>query len=655
MPEPFIAMIRNALGGPRLHARRRNRRMRLEVNALRQRIAVRAVAFALSLLCCLPALAAPRFAIDGDRFLLDGKPHLIRSGEMHYPRIPRELWRERLRQARAMGLNTVTTYVFWNLHEPEPGQFDFSGNLDIAAFVRTAKEEGLDTIVRPGPYICTELDFGGFPAWLLRTPGLRVRSMDPRYLAAGERYLRRVQRELAPLLSSRGGPILMMQIENEYGSYGRDRDYMRTAQRQMIEAGFDLPLFTSDGAGPHYFEGGPLPGVTAVINFDGDVADAQASFDALRAFRPDGPRMVGEYWAGWFDHWGEHHHTTPPQRAASTVEWFLQRGISFNLYMFHGGTSFSWMPGANYSRDQPYQPDTTSYDYDAPVDEAGRITPKYLALREVIARHLPAGESLPPMPQAAATIAIATFELRESVALLDALPALSRPVRAQLPRTMEALDQNYGFVLYRATVPADARGKLIVDEVRDYATVLGDGRPLGVLDRRFGERELEVALKPGMRLDLLVENMGRIGFGTRLDEERKGITRSVRIGDRELFDWTMHPMPLSDLRGLRYSTQPRHRDGPAFWRGGFDLTQVGGTFLDLRGSGKGHVWVNGHHLGRYWKIGPQQTLYVPAPWLRRGRNEVVVLDVEGGGPRSLRGLTDPVYETATDALTPNRR
>jgi beta-galactosidase len=626
------------------------------MTGFRRRAAACALAAALSLaMLAAPATAAPRFAIEGDQFLLDGKPHLIRSGEMHYPRIPREFWRERLRQARAMGLNTVTTYVFWNLHEPEPGRFDFSGNLDIAAFIRTAREEGLDVIVRPGPYICTELDFGGFPAWLLRTPGLRVRSMDPRYLAAGERYLRRVHQELAPLLSTRGGPILMMQIENEYGSYGRDHDYMRTAKRQMIEAGFDVPLFTSDGPGPHYFEGGPLPDVTAVINFDGEVADAQASLEELRKFRPHGPRMVGEYWAGWFDHWGEQHHTTPPSRAASTVEWFLQNKVSFNLYMFHGGTSFGWLPGANYSREMPYQPDTTSYDYDAPVDEAGRITPKYRALREVIAQHLEDGETLPAVVgPAQPTIAIPRFELNESVALLDALPMLSEPVRAQLPRNMEALDQNYGFVLYRNTVPAKASGKLVVDEVRDYATVLGDGKPLGALDRRFGERELDVGLKSGMRLDLLVENMGRINFGTRLDEERKGITRSVRIGDTELLDWTHYPLPLSDLSRLRYAKQSQPRPGPAFWRGEFSLDRSGNTFLDTRGWGKGHVWVNGHHLGRYWKIGPQQTLFVPAPWLRRGSNEVVVLDAEGGpASRELHGVADPIFETPASKTKPD--
>ncbi|MGH8079717.1 MAG: hypothetical protein ACREP7_04005, partial [Lysobacter sp.] len=277
-------------------------------------------------------------------------------------------------------------------------------------------------------------------------------------------------------------------------------------------------------------------------------------------------------------------------------------------------------------------------------------------LREVIAQHLEAGETLPAVVDTTVpTIAIPRFELKESIALLDALPMLSQPVQAQLPRNMEALNQNYGFVLYRNTVPTGASGKLVVDEVRDYATVLGDGKPLGTLDRRFGQRELDSALKPGMRLDLLVENMGRINFGARLDEERKGITRSVRVGSTELLDWTHYPLPLSDLSHLRYSHRTQPQSGPAFWHGEFKLDRVGNTFLDTRGWGKGHVWVNGHHLGRYWKIGPQQSLFVPAPWLRRGENEVVVLDVEKGeATRSLQGLSDPAYETFRNASEPDK-
>ena len=600
----------------------------------------------MSLLCSMTCFASARagtFAVDGRQFVRDGKPHVIRSGEIHYPRVPREYWRDRLRKARAMGLNTVQTYVFWNLHEQVPGKFDFSGNLDVAAFVRIAQEEGLDVIVRPGPYVCTELDFGGFPPWLLRTPGLRVRSLDPRFLRASAAYIKRVAEELAPLQVNRGGPIVMVQVENEYGSFGRDRDYMQAIRAQYVAAGFDVPLFTSDGAGPRYFEGGPLPDLTAVVNFGGGRQDAIEAFDALAAFRPQGPRMVGEYWAGWFDHWGEPHHTTDGASEADALDWMLANGISFNIYMWHGGTNFGWMPGANYSRTQPYQPDTTSYDYDAALDEAGRPTKKYLAMREAIAKHLPAGERLPEVPRSAPTIIIPEFELIESQSLLDALPVLSTPKTDLFVRSMEELEQNYGFVLYRRTMPVPAKGTLQVDEVRDFATVLVDGNVVGTLDRRVAKHAMDVDLHVGATLDLLVENMGRINFGSALVQERKGISNSVAIGDNELTGWTMYPLPLDDLSRLQFAQGAIAAGRPAFWRGGFELKAPGDTFLDVSGLGKGHVWVNGHHLGRYWNIGPQQSLYLPGVWLRRGHNEVVVLEVQDIGKRRLRGISEPRF------------
>lgn len=599
----------------------------------------------IAMACC--ALAqTPRFSVQGEHFLRDGKPFLIRSGEIHYPRVPREYWRDRLHKLRAMGLNTITTYVFWNLHEPEPGQFDFSGNLDIAAFVRTAQEEGLVVIVRPGPYICTELDFGGYPAWLLRTPGLRVRSMDPRYMAASARYLKRVGEELAPLLSTRGGPILMIQVENEYGSYGNDRDYMAAVKQQVIDAGFDTPLFTSDGPHLRLLEGGTLPGVTSVINFDGDANDAQSSFEEFARFRTGVPRMVGEYWDGWFDAWGKPHTSRDTDKVAGAIEWFLANGVSFNLYMAHGGTSFGYLAGANGKLDGSYSADTTSYDYDAPIDEAGRLTPKYHAIRAVIGKHLDAGETLPPMPADARTVSIPRFELAESVSLRDALPILSKPVLSVLPKTMEALGQNYGFVWYRTRLPSTG-GKLQVQEVRDYASVLVDGVAQGTLDRRENRHTLSINAKAGATLDLLVENMGRINFDQPLATEYKGITRAVKLDDAELRNWTMYALPLADLSGLAFGNTDTATDEPRFWRGSFKMKKPGDSFLDLRGWGKGHVWVNGHHLGRYWKIGPQQALYLPAPWLRSGRNEVVVLDVEGGAAkRSIGGITDPVYQVA---------
>ncbi|MEH0166819.1 glycoside hydrolase family 35 protein [Paucibacter sp. JuS9] len=597
-------------------------------------------------LATAPAHAAANFKVEGSQFMLDGKPFQIRSGEMHYPRVPQELWRDRFRKARAMGLNTITTYAFWSQHEPEPGRWDFKGQNGLRAYIKTAAEEGLKVILRPGPYVCAEVDFGGFPAWLLRTPGLRVRSMDSRYMAASARFLRRLAQEVGDLQSSRGGPILMLQVENEYGSYGQDHDYMQAMFKQMRDAGFDAQLFTSDGGAERLFEGGTLPHLPAVVNFGGGKADAHASFAALQAWRPTGPRMAGEYWAGWFDHWGEKHHVQKPEDAADTVEWMLKENISFNLYMFHGGTSFGWLPGANYSAKEPYQPDTTSYDYDAALDEAGRITPKYRLIRERIAAHLAArGESLPALVgEGPSTQAIAPFPLKRTGSLLDALPHLSKPVASRFPRSMEFYGQSYGLILYRKKIEQAVKGALVIDEPRDHATVLVNGQVIGTLERRLGQRELAVDLPAGATLDILVENLGRIGFGARLDAEHKGITRSVKLAGQELLDWTVFTLPLSKVQALEQ--KPDSAGGPGFFKGSFTLDKPADTFLDTRGWGRGQVWVNGHLLGRYWQIGPQQSLYLPGVWLRPGANEVMVLsDRPGVTESTMQGLADPVFET----------
>jgi beta-galactosidase len=586
--------------------------------------------------------ATPHFAIVGDHFELDGKPYVIRAGEMHYARIPRAFWRERLQQVRAMGLNTVTTYVFWNLHEPEPGRFDFSDNLDVAAFIRTAQEVGLNVILRPGPYVCAELDFGGFPAWLLRTPGLRVRSMDPRFLDATARYFKRVAREVTPLLSSRGGPVLMTQVENEYGSYGEDHEYMATIQTQIRAAGFDLPLFTSDGPDPTLLDRGTLPGVTAVVNFNGPVDDVKSAFAQLAAFRQNVPRMAGEYWAGWFDHWGSRHNQTSPKMAGDAVDWMLGQGISFNLYMAHGGTSFGWQPGAN-GQGTTYTPDTTSYDYDGAIDEAGRPTPKFYAIRAAIERHLAPGERLPDLPKATPTIAVPRFTLDESVALVDALP---KPIASHLARNMEAYGQGYGFIVYRKRFADGASGKLELGAVRDYAHLLNDGTTFATMDRRRNEHDTEIDLKAGSTLDVVIENMGRVNFGPLLADERKGLTRPVSLGGKPLLDWEVYNMPLADLSGLGFAKGAPARRGPTFWRGHFRTDAQGSTFLDMRALGKGHVWVNGHHLGRYWRVGPQQSLFLPAPWLKKGDNEIIILDLDGAPDApTVQGLPDPVFST----------
>lgn len=612
---------------------------------LRHGLAGLMLALAATTLSAAPA--APRFAIDGAQFRLDGQPYVIRAGEMHYPRIPRAAWRERLRMARAMGLNTVTTYAFWSQHEPEPGQWDFSGQNDLRAFIQTAAEEGLNVVLRPGPYVCAEVDFGGFPAWLLRTPGLRVRSMDVRYLAASARYFQRLAQEVADLQSSRGGPVLMLQLENEYGSFGHDADYLRTVQAQLRAAGFDAPLFTSDGGAARLFEAGTLPDVPAVVNFGGGVDDAKEAFDALAAWRPDGPRMAGEYWAGWFDHWGEAHHRQPPEQAAATVDWLLARGHSFNLYMFHGGTSFGWLAGANYSATEPHQPDTTSYDYDAALDEAGRVTPKYLALRAVTARHT--AEALPPVPPSPQPQALPPFTLQPAGGLLARLPLLSPAQASRWVRPMEAFGQSYGYILYRKRLTAPLKGRLVLDELRDQATVLADGRVIGRLERRRGDTGLAVDLPAGTQLDLFVEALGRIGFGARLVDEHKGLTRAVRLGDEVLEGWTVHPLPLDAAARQRLpaTPEPVPPGQPGFWRGTLPLAAPMDSFLDTRGWGQGQVWVNGHHLGRFWSLGPQQTLYLPASWLKAGANEVLVFTTEppGAAEATMQGLAEPVFET----------
>lgn len=583
---------------------------------------------------------AHTFGWQGEKFLLDGQPFLILSGEMHYPRVPRAYWRDRMKKMKAMGLNTLCTYIFWNLHEPQPGKFDFSDNLDLAAFVRTAQEEGLWVIARPGPYICTEWEFGGFPAWLLAAPDSKVRSADARFLKAAENYMKRVGRELAPLQITRGGPVIMAQVENEYGSFGDDKVYMNAVRQMMRDAGFDITLYTSDGSGDRMLAGGTLPDVLSVINFG--VGNTAKEFENFAKFRQNVPRMCGEYWIGWFDHWGENHHTTAANKAAEGLDWMLSRGISVNLYMFHGGTSFGFMNGANFSR--AYQPDISSYDYDSPLDEAGRPTEKFFVLRDVIKKYLPKDKELPALPEPLPMIEIPRFELKESAGLLASLDKLAgKPVRSEKPQTMEALGQDYGFILYRKQLDKAAKGALEITEARDYALIYQGSKRLGLLDRRLRQNKLDVELTPAQPLDILVENMGRINFGPQLVSDRKGITEKVTLGNVELTGWEIYSLPLTDLTRLTFSPQPK--PGPAFYRGVFTVESLGDTFLDLRGWGKGAVWVNGRHLGRYWQIGPQQSVFVPGDWLKKGSNEIIVLDLEESSRRSIQGLKDLVYET----------
>ncbi|MGA2103137.1 MAG: beta-galactosidase [Candidatus Sulfotelmatobacter sp.] len=577
--------------------------------------------------------AQHHIGIEGDHFIFDGKPLQIISGELHYERIPREYWRDRLQKARAMGLNTISTYVFWNVHEPKPGVYDFSGSLDVAAFIRIAQEEGLHVILRPGPYACAEWDLGGLPAWLLADPDIVLRSSDERFLAPAERWLQRLGRELAPLQLTHGGPIIAVQVENEYGSFGNDKNYMNRVLATLKSAGLgEVLLYTADGGDE--LPAGTLPSVHAVVNFG--PGEAKSEFAKLQKFRPGQPMMSGEYWDGWFDHWGEKHHDTRVNQQAQELDWILSQGYSINLYMFHGGTSFGFLNGANWEK--RYEPDVTSYDYDSPVSESGLLTKKYFAFRDVIAKHRP-GEKFPDPPPASPVIEIPALELSEIAPLWSSLPT---PIRVDKPSPMEMFGQSYGYILYRTKIKPPLSGELKVSELRSYARIYVNGKLAGTLDRRKKQDHLSITAGGETTIDILVEGTGRINFTTELRNERQGIGGAVTLAGNELSGWEVFPLPMDDFSHLQFSKARGSPGGPAFYQGHFNLQDTGDTFLDTRGWGKGAAWINGHAVGRFWNLGPQQTLYVPAPWLVKGTNEIVIFAQDQPKNRSMHSLPNPV-------------
>ncbi|MBB5395809.1 beta-galactosidase [Mucilaginibacter sp. AK015] len=577
-------------------------------------------------------------ALGDSTFLLDGKPLQMISGEMHYTRIPREYWRERMKMAKAMGLNTIATYVFWNAHEPVQGKYDFTGNNDIAEFVRIAKEEGLWVVMRPSPYVCAEWEFGGYPWWLLKNKNLKVRSKDPAFFNAYRNYMMEVGKQLAPLQVNHGGNILMVQIENEYGSYSNDKDYLAQNEKIFREAGFDGLLFTCDG--PGQIPAGYLPGFLPAVNGEDEPAKVKALINKYHNGK--GPYYIAEWYPGWFDSWGKPHSGSNAGEDAKKLDEVLSAGISINMYMFHGGTTRDFMNGANMSRTEAYAPQTSSYDYDAPLDEAGNPTPKYFKLRAIIAKHLPAGETLPDVPEKKRrTFALEVIKLTGVANLFSNLGA---SVESDRPLSFEDIDQGYGFVLYRTTLANAASGLLKIKELRDYATVYLNGKRISVLDRRLKQDSLQLDNPiPNSVLDILVENNGRINYGPYLTDNRQGITDKVTLNGQELLGWKMYKFPFGTTDGFKYlPAQNQNELQPALYRGTFALRGVVDTYLDMSGFGKGFVFVNGHNLGKYWEIGPQQTLYVPAAWLKKGINEVIVFDELKSGHTELSTFDHPV-------------
>lgn len=581
------------------------------------------------------------FSIGDKTFLLDGKPFLIKAAEMHYTRIPAEYWEHRIQMCKALGMNTICIYAFWNIHEQKEGEFDFKGQNDIAAFCRLAQKHGMYIMLRPGPYVCSEWEMGGLPWWLLKKKDIKLRTNDAYFLERTKLFMNEIGKELADLQVSRGGNIIMVQVENEYGAYATDKEYIANIRDIVKGAGFtDVPLFQCDWSST--FQRNGLDDLVWTINF-GTGANIDAQFKKLQEARPNAPLMCSEFWSGWFDHWGRKHETRDAETMVSGIKDMLDRHISFSLYMTHGGTTFGHWGGAN---SPAYSAMCSSYDYDAPISEAGWATPKYYKLREMM-QYADSAQVIPDVPAAYPVIEIPEFELKEVAPLFDNLP---EPKLSEDIKPMEQFDQGWGTILYRTSLPEVKEGTtLLIDEVHDWAQVYADGKLLGRLDRRRGQNSLVLpSLQKGTRLDILVEAMGRVNFDVAI-HDRKGITNKVELltetDKKELKNWEVYSFPVDyDFAESKKYAEGEKLDAPAYYRATFELDRVGDVFLDMQTWGKGMVWVNGKAMGRFWKIGPQQTLFMPGCWLKKGKNEIIVLDLLGPEKATVSGLKKPILD-----------
>ncbi|MET9443417.1 beta-galactosidase [Streptomyces sp. NPDC006610] len=576
----------------------------------------------------------PALTTTSDGFLLHGEPLRIISGAMHYFRVHPDQWADRLRKARLMGLNTVETYVPWNAHQPDPdGPLVLDGILDLPRYLSLAKAEGLHVLLRPGPFICAEWDGGGLPSWLTSDPDIRLRSSDPRFTDAIDRYLDALIPPLLPHMAAAGGPVIAVQVENEYGAYGKDAAYLEHLRTGLRSRGVEELLFTCDQADPAHLTAGSLPDTLVTGTFGSRI---ESSLATLRAHLPEGPLMCTEFWIGWFDHWGEPHHVRDAADAAADLDRLLTAGASVNIYMFHGGTNFGFTNGANH--DHAYAPVVTSYDYDAPLAESGDPGSKYHAFREVIARHAPVPDE--PVPAPAPKLPPTTVELDRRAPFLPYAAGLPGAVRSEHPLTFDDLGQRSGYVLYRTTLPASGDGLLHFEGgVGDRAQVFVDGAPAGVLEHERHEEALHVrSPRTGAILDVLVEHMGGVNYGPRIGSP-KGLLGRVAFQGAALRGWDCHPVALDDPAPPLAARDVVEAAGPAFHRGVFEVAAPADAFLALPGWTKGQAWINGFHLGRYWNRGPQRTLYVPGPVLRPGANDLVLLELHGATGRHAH-LTD---------------
>ena len=572
----------------------------------------------------------------GTEFLLDGKPFTILSGAIHYFRVHPSDWHHSLYNLKAMGFNTVETYVPWNLHEPHPGEFDFTGGLDLARFLDEAAELGLWAIVRPSPFICAEWEFGGLPAWLLADRSMRPRSRDPKFLARVASYYDALMPILVPRQVMRGGNVIMMQVENEYGSYCEDKEYLRAIRDLMTSRGVDVPLFTSDGPWRGCLRAGTLidDDVLATGNFGSRAAE---NFAALKAFHEEHgkswPLMCMEFWDGWFNRWGENVIRRDAQDLADSVRELLELGGSINLYMFHGGTNFGFMNGCS-ARHTHDLHQVTSYDYDAPLDEEGNPTEKWYLLRDVVRDLFPDNWTADPLVKTAVGVPAEKVELTDRAGLFENLAALDpEPVRSLYPQTMEDMGQSYGYTLYRAQVERDTTEpeRIRVVDGRDRAQVFVNGAPVATQYQEHIGEDIRYALpEKDNQLDVLVENMGRVNYGHKFlaDTQRKGIRTGVCVDLHFVLGWEAYRLGLDDVSRVDYSAGWAEGT-PSFSRFEFTLDEPADTYIDTTGFGKGVAFVNGTNVGRYWEIGPIATLYVPHGMTRAGVNELVLFETEG--------------------------
>lgn len=612
------------------------------------------ISLGIFLISCKEKYSPKTFEVGNQTFLLNNEPFVIKAAEIHYPRIPEKYWEHRIQMCKALGMNTICLYVFWNIHEQEEGKFNFSGNNNVAKFCKLAQKHGMYIILRPGPYVCAEWEMGGLPWWLLKNKHTRLRENESYFMEKTRLYMNEVGKQLANMQLSKGGNVLMVQVENEYGAYGEDKEYIAKIRDIVRESGFDeVTLFQCDWSSN--FEKNGLDDLLWTINF-GAGANIENQFISLKKVRPETPLMCSEYWSGWFDHWGAKHETRSSATLVNGLKEMLDNQISFSLYMTHGGTSFAHWAGGN---NPPFAPTCTTYDYDAPIGESGNTTPKYFEIRELLSAYLPEGASLIDVPDSIPIIAIPQIALEETAYLLDQLPEVQL---SDSIRSMEFFNMGWGSILYRTHLPVSSDPQTLkITDVRDWALIFIDGELIGTLDRVKGQNSLKIPpVKEGCVLDIFVEAMGRVNFGRSI-YDWKGITQKVELisetETKNLYGWQIYNYPSDYLsvKKFNYKKGEKKKKGPVLYKGKFKLAKTGDTFIDMSNWNKGMVYVNGHNIGRFWKIGPQQTLYMPGCWLKKGENEIIVLDMEGVENPRIQGLRQPVLDVNQIEAIPKHR